>query len=211
MKHLKRHLYATVSMAMGGSAVLALVFMMNEFSQPPKQEEKQKSASFKVEQKKPPKKEQRRQKPQRKQVRTSSAPPAPMPDLGSSLSGVDFQLPGFESADFGKLGDKLIGDTSKKTAMTADVVDTPPRPSQRVQPEFPERARQRGISGYVTLKIKISAEGTVDTVRVIDANPRGIFEEPAIASIKRWQFSPALYQGDPVEVWADQTLRFELN
>jgi protein TonB len=210
-RSVKRHAAALLSMAIGGSAVLGLVYMMNEFTEPPKKEEKAQTAAFKVEKKKPPKRKPKPKRTKRRQVKTSTAPRAPMPDLGSALSGVSFDLPGIEAADFGKIGEKLIGDTSKKTPMTADVVDEPPKPRQRVQPEFPERARQRGISGYVTLRIKVGADGNVETVRVVEANPPGIFEEPAIASIKRWQFSPALYQGDPVEVWANQTLRFELN
>jgi protein TonB len=124
---------------------------------------------------------------------------------------VSFNLPSMEGIGFERLGDKLIGDTSKKTVMTADVVDTPPTPSHRVQPEFPERARRSGIQGFVTLRIKIRADGSVDTVQVVEASPAGVFEEPAIASIKRWQFKPGIYQGDPVDVWANQTLRFELN
>jgi protein TonB len=210
MRNLKRHAFATLSMLAGGSMVLGLMFMMNEFTEPPKKEPPKEAAEFKVE-KAPPKPQQRKPEPQRRQVKTSSAPRAPAPDLGSSLSGVDFALPGIGAADFGRLGEKLIGDTSKKTVMTADVVDKPPTPRQRVQPEFPEKARQRGVEGYVTMRVKITAGGDVQSVRVVEARPPGVFEEAAIASIKQWQFTPAMYQGDPVDTLVTQTLRFELN
>jgi periplasmic protein TonB len=211
MKRAKQHLFATCSMIGGGSLVLGIVFAMNAFSEPPPEGAKAPAADFHVEKQTPPKPPPRKKEPERRAVKPSSAPRAPAPDLGSALSGVSFDLPGMQTADLGRLGEKLLGDTSKKTVMTADVVDTPPTPSQRVQPEFPEKARQRGIQGYVTLKVKIRTDGSVDAVRVVDASPRGVFEEPAIASIKRWQFKPGIYQGDPVEVWVNQTMRFELN
>lgn len=211
MKSLKQHAVASLSMVGGGSLVLGLVFLMNAYSEPPPPEQQLATTAFEVEKAKPPKPPQRKQEPQRRSVKASTAPRAPAPEIGTPLAGVSFDLPGMEGSGFDRLGDKLIGDTSKKTAMTADAVDTPPTPSHRVQPDFPERARQSGIQGFVTLRIKIRADGSVDTVQVVESSPRGVFEEPAIASIKRWQFRPGIYQGDPVDVWANQTLRFELN
>ena len=211
MKQIKQHCIAALSMLGGGSLVFGLIFVMNAYSEPPPPEAKLESTAFEVEKRTPPKPRQQRRETQRRTVKTSAAPRAPAPDVGTALSGVSFNLPGMEGIGFDRLGDKLIGDTSKKTAMTADVVDTPPTPSHRVQPDFPERARRGGIQGYVTLRIMIRADGSVDTVQVVDASPAGVFEEPAIASIKRWQFKPGIYQGDAVDVWANQTLRFELN
>ena len=39
----------------------------------------------------------------------------------------------------------------------------------------------------------------------------GVFDDIAVASVKRWKFKPAEYQGKPVKIWAKQKIRFELN
>jgi protein TonB len=135
-----------------------------------------------------------------------------MPNLASAISGVDFNIPGFGTDDgLAKGSDRILGDTNKKLVMTEDAVDNPPRPRSRVQPEYPEKARQRGITGYVTLSLLINDLGEVERVKVLDASPPGMFEQNAIASIRQWQFEPASYQGEPVKAWAKQTLRYELN
>lgn len=211
MKKLKRHLFGVASMVLGGGAALGAVFTMNSFSQAPRSEERSLTSDFNVEKEKPPPRERPKPRTPPRQVKTSSAPRAPLPDLGSSIAGVSFDLPGFDSANLGRLGDRLLGDMSKHTVMTADVVDNPPKPRARTAPDYPAKARQRGITGYVTLKLKVTAGGQVDSVRVVESNPRGVFEESAIASVRQWQFDPGVYQGTPVDTWVNQTLRFELN
>ncbi|HEY6557533.1 MAG TPA: energy transducer TonB [Polyangiaceae bacterium] len=211
MKKLKRQLFAMGSMLVGGSASLAVVFAMNSDAGPPPLKDKEATAEFTVEKRKPPPKPRERPRQQTKTVKNTSAPRAPAPDVASAISGVDFQLPGFEGAAFAGASDELLGETSKQNTMTADVVDDPPKPRHRVQPSYPDQARQRGITGYVTLKLKVTSQGSVDAVRVVEASPRGIFEESAIASIRQWQFDPGVYQGSPVDTWVKQTLRYELN
>lgn len=206
----KRHLFASITMLIGGGAVLALVFTMNQFSEPPKKALDKQAADFKLEKRDPPKPKPKRMKQRRPRVRASAAPPAPMPNLTTALGGVAFELPGIQTASFGSMSERLLGDTTKETAATADSVDEPPTPAMRVPPVYPDRARQKGITGYVTLKVKIGSDGLVDSVRIVEAKPRGVFEESAVASIKQWQFQPGLYQGNPVDTWVNQTLRFEL-
>jgi protein TonB len=211
MKELKRHLLAAVIMACGGYLILAVVVGMNDDKPTAPPAEKQAEVAFDVEKKKPPPRKREQPQRQNKQVKASNAPRAPMPELASAIGGVDFQLPGFESASFSDLNDKLLGDTSKQATMTADAVDDPPKPRTRVPPSYPDKARQRGITGYVTLKLKVTSNGSVDSVRVVEASPRGIYEESAFASIKQWDFAPAVYQGNPVDIWINQTLRYVLN
>lgn len=210
-RQMNKHLFSVASMLVGGAGVLGLVFVMNELNEPPKQENDKKQAAFKVEQKTPPKKPKAKPKRRRRAVKTSTSPPAPMPNLLSSLSGVNFDLPAFQATDFAGATEKLLGDTSKETVMTADTVDEKPKPRRRVAPPYPEKARQRGIEGHVTLKVKITTSGAVERVRVVDAEPKGVFEESAVDTVKQWQFAPAMYEGKPVEVWVDLPMRFTIS
>lgn len=210
MVNFRRHLCGLASMVLGGSTALASVFAMNSLAPPPPGEEKSPSAEFAVAKEPPPKKEKSKPR-KRREVKTSAAPRAPTPQLANAIGGIDFSLPGLAVADFGSLGDQLLGDTTKHTTMTAEVVDELPKPRRRTAPAYPDKARQRGITGYVKLKILLGANGEIGRVRVVEAKPRGVFEEAALAAVRQWEFEPAVYQGSPVETWMDQVVRFELN
>lgn len=208
---LSRHVSAMASMVLGTAMVLGLVLAMNAAVPPPKADTAATTSDFTVA-KTPPPKKPRPEKPRKvKERKTSASPRAPLPELATAIGGVDFNLPGVQTGDLGAMSQDVLGDANRRTAMTADAVDEPPRARSRVQPEYPGRARERGVQGYVTLKLKVSASGDVETVRVVEANPRGVFESSAIASIKQWQFDPGMYQGAPVDTWVNQTLRFQLN
>jgi TonB family protein len=47
-------------------------------------------------------------------------------------------------------------------------------------------------------------------VKVLDASPRGVFEEVAAEAIRTWEFEPGVYKGESVSGWVTQTIRFEL-
>ncbi len=89
-------------------------------------------------------------------------------------------------------------------------VDTPPAPIRKVEPEFPLEARRMGIAGKVVLKLLVKKDGSVDKASVIDAAPKGIFEDSALEAIKKWKFSPGRYRGDAVATWVLQPIQFRL-
>lgn len=61
------------------------------------------------------------------------------------------------------------------------------------------------------MSLVINPDGTVRDAKVIDANPRGVFERAAIAAILKWKFKPRVIDGQPVDQSATQTLNFTLN
>ena len=71
-------------------------------------------------------------------------------------------------------------------------------PLVRVDPDYPPRARQRGIEGYVDVEFTIAPSGAVENPLVIGANPTGIFEESALRAVKRWRYNPKVDKGVPV-------------
>ncbi len=157
----------------------------------------------------PPKTKPRKKVEKKRPRRSRTAPPpAPILHLDSGLSGLDFSLPAFSLDAMGEIDQSLLGDTGN-VVMTSDIVDQPPRVRQRTPLDYPPRARTKEIEGYVVLSLLIDETGRVKTVKVIDASPRGIFEEAAIRSVRRWLFQPARYAGKNVQSWANQTIRFE--
>ena len=51
-------------------------------------------------------------------------------------------------------------------------------PVVKVQPIYPRRALQRGISGYVVVEFTVTKSGSVTDVKVVEEEPSGIFSRP---------------------------------
>lgn len=66
-------------------------------------------------------------------------------------------------------------------------------PTSRVPPEYPSRAQRRGLEGHVELQFLIRPDGSVDrsSIRVLDSQPRNVFDSAAEQAVARWQFEPA--------------------
>lgn len=61
-------------------------------------------------------------------------------------------------------------------------------PLRIVQPIYPPRAMAAGIEGKVELSYRIGADGYVDQVRVVHAQPAGMFDDAAKAALGAWRF-----------------------
>jgi TonB family protein len=78
----------------------------------------------------------------------------------------------------------------------------------RVEPEYPEGARQQRIQGRVVLDVYISPEGAVDDVHLVSGPPQ--LAQAALAAVKQWRFKPRRQDGQVVPMQTRITLNFEL-
>jgi protein TonB len=87
------------------------------------------------------------------------------------------------------------------TKMTVNVggSDRDIMPLVRINPDYPPRAQSRGIEGWVLIQFTITAAGTVRDAKVIDASPKGYFEDAALKAIARWRYNPKVQEGVAVE------------
>jgi len=71
-----------------------------------------------------------------------------------------------------------------------------------IAPEYPVRALQRRIDGWVLVNFSVNEEGKVDeeSIVVIDSEPSGIFERASIRSASQFEFRPRIVNGTPVGV-----------
>lgn len=77
----------------------------------------------------------------------------------------------------------------------------------RPAPHYPRRARRRGIEGDVVVGFTVTSSGGVEQVRVIEAVPKGYFEDAALEAARQFRFSPAVVGGEVIAV-ADVRNRF---
>lgn len=85
-------------------------------------------------------------------------------------------------------------------------------PLVRVPPRYPRRAVRRGLEGAVTVEFTVNPDGTVKpgSIKVVKADPPGVFEKAVKRSILRWRFKARTQHGKPVSFRAQQTLEFKL-
>jgi len=72
-------------------------------------------------------------------------------------------------------------------------------PIVRVNPQYPIRAADRGIQGWVEVQFTISAAGTVKSPVVVAAEPATIFNRAALRAIRKWKYSPKVEEGVAVD------------
>ena len=83
-------------------------------------------------------------------------------------------------------------------------------PLVRISPQYPRQAAMDRIEGTVTLEFIVNPDGTVRNVRIVSANPPGVFEQAAITAALKWKFKPKVVDGKPVEQKGVQPMSFKL-
>ncbi len=191
--------------------VLAIVFLLAGFAELPKnldQAEKAKKDFFEISVPTPP--------PETKPLEPEPMPVDPLADLAPESLSADSQLQSSFGVGFGSGGGPAGGSGGLNTDASTLVgektsVDRPARVVQRSAPEYPPSARNKGLAGTVTVKILISANGSVEDAKVETASPPGVFEESALKAVRSWRFEPAIQKGKAVTAWLSQKIRYELN
>jgi L-methionine (R)-S-oxide reductase len=79
---------------------------------------------------------------------------------------------------------------------------------RRVEPEYPEEARQQQIQGPVVLEVRAGRDGAVQQVKLISG--QALLADAAIAAVNQWQFKPHLVKGQAVAIETRVTLNFRL-
>ncbi len=66
-----------------------------------------------------------------------------------------------------------------------------------VQAQYPVRAQERAIEGYVTVELTVAPDGSVprSSIIVIDAEPKGYFEREAIKAAAKFKYKPKVVNG----------------
>jgi TonB family protein len=89
---------------------------------------------------------------------------------------------------------------------------SPPAPNnyllERVEPQYPEAARQQHIEGPVVLNVLVGASGLVRELGVISGDPQ--LAKAATDAVRQWRFNPHQIKGKAVEFETRITVNFAL-
>ncbi|HRU33623.1 MAG TPA: energy transducer TonB, partial [Candidatus Paceibacterota bacterium] len=83
-----------------------------------------------------------------------------------------------------------------------------PKLIHRVEPIYPEIARQARVEGVVILECTTDIYGRVQTVKVLRSVP--LLDQAAIDAVKQWVYEPMVINGRPRGVIFTVTLTFKL-
>ncbi len=80
---------------------------------------------------------------------------------------------------------------------------------KKVDPLYPEAARQQRIQGRVVLKANIDKEGNVSKLELVEGHP--MLVPAAIEAVKQWKYRPYILAGNAVEVETQILVNFTLD
>lgn len=83
-----------------------------------------------------------------------------------------------------------------------------PKPVYKPSPPYPARARNANITGQVVMMIRVSRDGTVEKVDLLESHP--LFDLPAARTVAQWRFEPVIVKGKAIPWKMRVTLKFRL-
>ncbi len=129
-----------------------------------------------------------------KPILTPPTPPPPMPrttvatevsEVNSVLNytptGLEIETSTFDLTDIGRQ------------------TDSDARPIVRVSPKYPIGAARDGTEGWVVLAFDINTIGEVINIKIIDSQPKRIFDNAAKKALKKWKYRAKSVDGEQVE------------
>ena len=72
-------------------------------------------------------------------------------------------------------------------------------PIVRVNPQYPSRAAENGVEGYVLVEFTVTAEGTTANVIVLESSHK-MFERNAVKAAQKYKYKPRVVDGEPIPV-----------
>jgi protein TonB len=78
----------------------------------------------------------------------------------------------------------------------------------KVEPVYPEDAKQKKIEGTVMLNVDIDQEGNVERVELVSGHP--MLAPAAMDAVLQWKYRPFVLGGEAVAVETTEQVRFVL-
>jgi len=89
--------------------------------------------------------------------------------------------------------------------------DEAPTALSKIEPVYPDIAREAGIEGRVIVQAFIDKKGRVQQVNILQGIPNTGLNEAAMEAVRKTRFKPAKQRELPVGVWISIPINFTLN
>ena len=109
---------------------------------------------------------------------------------------------------------EVIPEPPKPKPKPPEPVPEPPLPSvfrdvkpvKKVKPVYPPEAEQKHVQGHVKVRLDVDVNGNVSDVKVLLADPAGVFEESVLTAVRQYKF-----KRDGTTYQADQDIIFKID
>jgi uncharacterized protein (TIGR02246 family) len=81
-----------------------------------------------------------------------------------------------------------------------------PKRVKEVDPDYPSKAREKSVEGTVVLEGIVDLSGKLKDVEVLRSIPE--LDKAAIDAVKKWEYEPALVNGEPTAMVTTMTVSF---
>jgi protein TonB len=88
--------------------------------------------------------------------------------------------------------------------------DLGPKPTSSPKPHYPPSAFKAKQEGRVVLELEVLEDGAVGQVRLAQSSTVESLDESALATVKKWKYSPAQKGGQIVKQWIRVSILFEV-
>jgi TonB family protein len=117
---------------------------------------------------------------------------------------------GFNSAEVLSVQHDLDAAVAQRKFMTTLIPASQLSVLKSVQPNYPARAVNGKIEGWVDVEFTVAESGKVTDVSVRASSIPGVFEEAAVKAVSQWRYKPVLRDAKPVPVRSQIRVRFTL-
>lgn len=115
------------------------------------------------------------------------------------------------------------GPVDKHAAIPEPVAPAPPAPKveepiteasanagylKNPKPAYPAQALRMGWGGTVILRVRVRADGSVESVALKKSSGRAVLDESAQATVQKWTFVPSKRGETPIDGWATVPIIF---
>lgn len=134
-----------------------------------------------------------------------------------SVEALDTEAAGIWIDEAATLGVNNEGVASARARLTNQLVameSAKPLPASAlkiatyVAPEYPQRALERRLEGWVDLEFTVGTDGSTRDVTVVDASHDSFFRREAVAAVEKWRFEPRVFMNRPIEQRSYTRIRF---
>jgi TonB family protein len=87
---------------------------------------------------------------------------------------------------------------------------SPPSVVRRVEPDYPQWAREKGVHGSAVYRVLILSSGTVGDAITMSSTIDPKLAITGAQALRRWVFTPVLVNGEPQETWVKISVQYEL-
>ena len=80
----------------------------------------------------------------------------------------------------------------------------------KVQPIYPESAKDAGVQGTVLLHAVVGMDGRPLQLQVLNSQINPDLARAAVEAVSQWRYQPTLLNGEPVEIDTTIQVKFSL-